>query len=348
MRRDGGRWFLHRRSLESRDFSQTKSPSYDGRVVDVQLLPDSIDVVAVDPVDEFLHLPGGAGDPNATETSFFGFNVPERNLNCLIHHRLHPPQALASGGVVLIQGEAGNAAFADYIDYHAFMPMPSGDLDDIVYPSGVRVQVVKPLELVELSYASPDGRLRFELAQEALMPAAGRPDGGHFAQAMRTCGEFVLDGERIEIDGYFTREHRWSAAQFKDDRPTQSLAWASAVFGPDLALHFSARDGKCLERGNLRWGYVRREGETRPLEAVWMRTGRGADGAAPTGVEVRLLDTVGETHEMTGETRARVPLNVWPSVIDQMCLMQFRLNGRKCHGDFRDLQHNSFLRSTRS
>lgn len=308
---------------------------------------DSLDVVAVDPVDELLHPPGDPSDPSAAETSFFGFNVPEHDLNCAIHHRLHPVPGLVSGGVVLIRGEVENAAFADYIDYRNFMPMPRGDLDDVLYPSGVRVRVVEPLERVELSYAAPDGRLRFELDQEALMPAAGKLGGGHFTQAMRTRGELALDGERIEIDGYFTRDRSWSSARPEKDREISPLAWAGAVFGPDLAFHFSAHDGECLDREKLRWGYVWRDGETQPLEAAWMRTGRRDDGAAPTGVEVRLLDAGGETYEMAGETRARAPLNVWPNMIDQMCLMRYRLNGRQCHGDFRDLQFNSFLRSTR-
>jgi len=316
-------------------------------VADAESLVDSVAVVAVNPADELLHPPVAPDDPTATEISFLGFNVPERDLNCAIHHWLHPVLGLVSGGVVLIRGEAENAAFADYIDYHAFMPMTRGDLDDVVYPSGVRVRVVEPLELVELSYAPRGGRLRFELVQEALMPAAGKPGGGRFTQAMGTRGELVLDGERIEIDGYFTRERRWSAVRPEDDRATAPLAWASAAFGPDLALHFSARDGECLEREKLSWGYVWRDGETRPLEAAWMRTSRGDDGAAPKGVEVKLLDAGGETYEMTGETRARVPLNVWPNVLDQMCLMRYQLNGRHCHGDFQDLQFNSFLRSTR-
>jgi hypothetical protein len=286
-------------------------------------------------------------DRAAAETSYFGFNVPERDLNCVIHHRLHPASGLMSGGVILVRGEVENVAFADYIDYQAFMPMKRRDLDCLAYPSGVRVQVVEPLEVVELSYAPPGGRLRFELVQEALMPAAGRPGGGRFTQAMRTRGELVLDGERIEIDGHSTRERCWSAVRPEDDRSTMPLARASAAFGPDLALHFSARDSDCLERESLSWGYVWRDGEMQPLEAAWMRTSRGNDGAAPKGIEVRLLDASGETYEMTGETRARAPLNVWPNMLDQMCLMRYRLDGRHCHGDFRDLQCNSFLRSTR-
>jgi hypothetical protein len=307
---------------------------------------NSVGVVVVDPADELLHPPQDG--PAATETSFYGFNVPEHDLNCTIRHWLHPVLGLVSGGVVLIRGEAENAAFADYIDCHAFMPMKWDDLnDDVVYPTGVRVRVLKALESIELSYAEPGGRLRFEVVQEALMPAAGKPGGGRFTQAMRTRGELVLDGERIEIDSHFTRERRWSTVRPEQDTPTEPLAWVSAIFGPDLAFHFSARDGECLDRNKLSWGYVWRDGETRPLEAAWMRTTRGDEGAAPKGIEVRLLDASGETYEMTGETRARAPLNVWPNVLDQMCLMRYRLDGRHCHGDFRDLQFNSFLRSTR-
>ena len=302
-------------------------------------------MVPVDPADE-LRSAAYPCDLAAAETSYFGFNVPEHDLSCVIRHRFHPAFGLVSGGVILVRGEVENAAFADYIDYQAFMPMTRNDLDDLVYPSGVRVRVVEPLERVELTYVPPSGRLQLELVQEALMPAAGRPAGG-FIQAMRTRGEFALDGERIEIGGYFTRERCWSVVPPEDEVATAPLAWVSAAFDSDLALHFSARDGNCLERETLSWGYVWRNGEMRPLEAAWMRTIRRNDGAVPEGVEVRLLDACGETYELIGETRARAPLNVQPDALDQMCLMRFRLDGRHCHGDFRDFQPNSFLRSTR-
>lgn len=316
-------------------------------MADVEPLVDGAGVAVVDQADE-LRPRSGADDPAAAaEISLFGFNVPELDLNCAVHHRRDPVLGLVSGGVVLIRGEAGNAAFADYIDYRDSMPMPSTGLGAVTYPSGVRIRVVEPLERLELSYAAPDDRLRFELAQEALMPAAGEPGGGSFTQAMQSRGELVLDGELIEIDCYFTRERRWSPTRIEEDCPGPPLARAGAVFGPDLALHFRAHDGEHLDSEKLRWGYVWRDGETRPLEAAWMRTSRGGDGAAPTGVEVRLLDARGETYEMVGETRARAPINVWPDRLDQICLMRYRLDGRHCHGDFRDLQSNSFLRSTR-
>jgi hypothetical protein len=163
---------------------------------------------------------------------------------------------------------------------------------------------------------------------------------------MATVGELILDGERIAIDGYFVREHNRDARRENGSRALP-VGCGGVVFGPDLAFHFAARDGAFLDRSKLDWGYVWRDGETRPLDAAWMRTGRAADGAAPTGVEVRLRDVDGETYELAGETRARAPINLWPNMIDQVCLMRFRHNGRSCHGDFQDFQCNEFLRATR-
>jgi hypothetical protein len=310
-------------------------------------LPGGGGVTSVEPTDEFLPAPDLSRCRRLAETSLFGFNVPEQNLNCTIRHRLHPVLGLVSGGVVLIRGQVENAAFADFVDYRNFMPMTGGSLDDVLLPNGVRLRVVEPLRRIDLSYASPNGRLRFECSQEAIMPAASEPGGNRFTQAMATAGELVLDGERIEIDGYCLREHSWTALGEEDDAALP-LGWAGAVFGPDLAFHFSAQDGRFLDSTKLRWGYVWRDGETRPLDAAWMRTGRAADGAAPTGVEVRLRDATGETYELAGETRARAPINLWPNMIDQACLMRYRLNGRCCYGDFQDFQCNSFLRTTRA
>lgn len=280
------------------------------------------------------------------EHILFGFNVPEQNLSCTVRHWLHPSLGLVSGGVVLVRGQVDNAAFADFIDLRGFMPMKGGNGDDLRFPNGVRLRFVDSPERIDLDYASADGRLQFRCCQKALMPATSEPDRCRLTQAMATTGEIVLDGERIAIDGHFVREHSW-AAQSNEDHSTLPEGRVGAVFGPDLAFHFSAQDGNFLDRSKLRWGYVWRDGETRPLDAVWMRTGRAADGAAPTGVEVRLSDANGEIYELAGETRARAPINVDPGMIDQICLMRFRLSGRRCHGNFHDLQPNSFLRTTR-
>ncbi len=311
------------------------------------LFGEGVGVVAVEPTDELLHPPSSPGDPDAAETSYFGFSVPERDLNCAIYHWFHPVLGLVSGGVILVRGEVESAARADFIDYRNFMPMPTGDIDDVTHPSGVRVRVVKPLEEIELAYSSADGRLSFELVQRALMPAAGKPGGGHFAQAMVTSGELVLDGERIEIGGSFTRDRSWSTPRPESNHEMPPLGWAGAVFGEDLALHFSAHDGDELDAAGLRWGYVFRDGETRGVAAVAMRTARGPDGAAPRALEVELRDSAGDRYELSGEVRARAPLSVWPNMIDQMCLMEYRLGGRRTFGDFQDLQFNTFLRGLR-
>jgi hypothetical protein len=334
--------------IEGLDFTPPLAPFYAGRVAEVGSFLDSVSGVAAHPADELLHpLSDHDDDPHAVETLSFGFSVGERDLNCSIDHSLHPVHGLVSGGVVLTRGVVHNAAFADYIDYRIPMPMPNGDLDDVLYPSGVRVSVVEPLQRIELSYAGQNERVRFELVQEAVMPAVSPAEGGHFVQAMHTKGELVLDGEQIAIDGYFTRHRSWSVARAEGNEPTPPLGRVSAVFGPDLALHFLAHDGTGLSSKNLKWGYVWRDGEPRPINAVWMRTGRGEDGAAPIGVEARLLDANGETYELAGETCARAPLSVWPELIDQRCLMKYRMHGRQCYGDFQDIQRNSFLRSVR-
>jgi hypothetical protein len=287
-----------------------------------------------------------SGEPTDTARSlFFGFSVAERDLNCVIRHWLHPGGTV-TGGIVAVQGQVANAACANFIDYRHRTPIPEVTAGGILFPGGLRLEVIEPLRRLQLSYASPDGRFSFRCEQTALGPLTPEPTADHLIQPMEVDGELSLDGERMRIDGYAIHEQRRSRRR-ETVALTSPLGRGSAIFGPDLAIHFSARDGRSLDRAGLDHGYIWRGDETRTLEAAWMSTGRGSDGTAPAWVEVRLADSGGEIYELAGETRARVPINLRFDLVDQICLMEYRLNGRRCFGDFHDLQPHSFLRTAR-
>lgn len=300
-------------------------------------------IIAPAPEDELLHAPADPADPTSSETSYFGFNIPERDLNCEIYHWFHPVLGIVSGGLFLFCGEKSYAQQSEYFDYRNYALLPEHGIAKVTYPTGVQVHVVRPLEEIHVTFAAPDGRLEFDFTLSAIMPAAGKEDGGHFTQAMRSSGEVTLNGERMKIDGFFTRDRSWGAPRPEDPYPIPPLTWATAVFDEQLAFHFVAHDNPELEDETVKWGYVHRDGETRSLRAMSKVTRRASDGIAPAAVEIEIEDDAGERYAIEGTVRARAPMTFWPNMLTHMSLFEYRLDGRIGYGDFQDIQYPHFL-----
>jgi len=296
--------------------------------------------------DELLHrdLPPDA-DYTLSETSYFGFSVPEADINCEIYAWFHPKLEVLSGGLMIYQGYKTLPGQADYLDYRNALPYPEGDLDDVHYPTGVRVRVVKPLERVEIDFASPDGQTRLELTCTSIMPPAGRADGKHFVQAMKCTGELVLRGQRYEIDSYFTRDRSYLLPRAEVEHPVPPISWIAAVFGEDLAIHAVGFDSDELDEKAVHWGYVWRDGELRGLRAMRKKTLRAADAVWPTGVELELLDSRGDTYLLRGTGRAMLPFPFWPNMITNLMLTRYELAGRVGYGDYQDIHFGHTLRA---
>jgi hypothetical protein len=111
-------------------------------------------------------------EEDLAEGLLFGFSAPEQYLNCAIRHWLHP-DGTVTGGIVLVRRQVANSAFADFIDYRHRVPMSDFGADEFRFPCGVHLAVVEPQRAIELSYASPDGRLTFRCRQQSLRRVAG-------------------------------------------------------------------------------------------------------------------------------------------------------------------------------
>jgi hypothetical protein len=298
---------------------------------------------------ELLHIaPQDPSDYTLSETSYFGFNVPEADIDCEIYAWFHPNLGVATGGIMIFQGYKTMAGQAEYLDYRNFLPMPQGDIDDVHYPTGVHVRVIDPLKLIKIDFASPDGQTTVDLTCRAIMPPAGRTDGKHFVQAMKCDGELVLRGERHTIDSYFTRDRSFLLPRSEEPHPVLPLSWVAAVFGDDLAFHAVGADSDEVAASALRWGYVWRDGRVRAVTAMRKKTLRAGNGIWPTGVEMELVDSAGETYVLRGEGRAMLPMPFWPNMITNLTLTRWEYDGRVGYGDYQDVQFGHSLRSVPS
>src|SRR5688572_18874833 len=80
--------------------------------------------------DEFLHPPVASGHYSATETSYFGFNIPERKVNGEIYLWFHPVLKMMSASVYIWTGLKSSTLACDYVNHHHYLPWPADGIAD--------------------------------------------------------------------------------------------------------------------------------------------------------------------------------------------------------------------------
>lgn len=310
----------------------------------------------IQPQDEFLHPVAPGAGYASTETSYFGFNIPEKQLNGEVYIWLHPALRVMSASVYIWRGIKRSTLACEYVNHFHFLPFPDDISDYTIAPLGLRIRVIEPLRQVELTCKDPERDVSFKLLQTAIMPPGGRPGGFHFTQAMKVEGELTLHGERFVVDGYFSRDRSWGQERHEVARFMPPISWMVGVFGDDLAFHVLAYDEPSTAPElaavfpsppagkGLIWGYVRRDGETFPVTRAPLVTVREPDGLAPRVKEMEVEDSGGKVHRIRGTVDARMPWQTWQNMNVYFCLTRWECGGRIGWGDTQDIQYNEFVR----
>ena len=307
--------------------------------------------------DELLHPAAPSGHYSATETSYFGFSVPERRLNGEIYVWFHPVLKVMSASVYIWTGMKASTLACEYISHQHFLPFPSHDIADYtIEPVGLHIRVIEPLRSVQIDLDDRARDVSFCCRQDAIMPPGGRPGGYHFTQAMRTTGWLNLYGERIEINGYFSRDRSWGKERREDPLPLPPLSWMVGVFDESFAFHALAHDDPGLSpewasafpsvsaAQAFAWGYLWKDGELTSVARASKLTRRDLNGLAPTAVELELEDVKGRRLSIQGTVQARMPWQTWQNMNTFFCQTRWDCDSRTGYGDLQDVQFNDFTR----
>lgn len=279
-----------------------------------------------------------------TETSMFGFNIPEHGIDCIIYYWHHPTQRTVFGGITIWRGLNDNQIETAYSDYRLAMPMPD-DITDCTYANGVTIRMIRPCEEFAISFDDPAQNTHLRLHLSAIMPAACRYNGGHITQAMRTKGELILRGERFAIDGFHTRDRSWGEARSEAHRDIPPVNWTVGIFGEDLAFHHLSFDNRRHrpewgerfaahgDTNNMIWGYVWDGGEIHGVRAVDQKTDYAANPFRPERVQSVISASNGRDYVITGQRIASTQVQCWPNMSGNFALMEWQHEGRIGHGD---------------
>lgn len=305
-----------------------------------QNYPDVIDgkfFSEMKPAEEFIQpVPPGA-NYEWTETSMFGFNIPEHGIDCILYFWHHPAMKITTGGVMIWKGRNINQVECEYSDYRLAMPMPS-DHTDCTYANGISVRMIEPLKEFHITFENPERNTSLDLRLHAIMPPACRHNGGHITQAMKTSGTLVLNGTSYEIDGYHCRDRSWNEARSEALLTLPPLNWTVGVVDDNFAFHHLTFDnpkyhpewaGKLPNpEPNCQWGFVWEDGQLHGVTACDQHTEVDPKTLAPVRVTSTLTATNGKSWRIVGGSDTITQIQCWPNMSGHFALMRWEVEGR--------------------
>lgn len=282
-------------------------------------------------------------DPWETETSWFSFNVPERNLAGWLYAWVRPNLRNCGGGV-FVYDDTGVAPWElPYFQYQHTQPLPAQrDLRDFQFPNNYAVKMIEPLQRYQLHYADRE-LIALDLQFDAIQPPHRFPIGqppfdksGHFDQAGRVTGILVLRGETIAIDCMATRDRSWGVRQ---DHRGSRLGYS---FGSG-----SAQDSFCVfalphkqdEQGRepVHHGNLVRNGEVGTITSGYRVVERDPATHYITRITIHARDDLGRSFSAVGNARSRM-MGAVPRGTTLNTLLHWELdNGASFHGEDQDV-----------
>ncbi|MGH9186776.1 MAG: DUF7064 domain-containing protein [Acidimicrobiales bacterium] len=274
-------------------------------------------------------------DPLWTETSWWGFTVPERSLGGMLYTLFRPNLGVASLVVQMWDADAVEPWRAPYARLFWHLPMPDTDLTKCEV-GGLSIERLDPLTVYRLAYHDGD-LVALDLEYRALAPPHEVPVGGgrgHFDQACHVTGTLTIAGEAIAVDAPALRDRSWYVRQ--DQRTLRAgYTYAIADNGEQLVVHSRAVDVDTDETVVL-GGYLTRDGIEADLVSGARRVESRRRGH-PDRLSIEATDAQGRAVVSTGTTFASLASQSTPGMFAWMSMCEWSLDGRAAYGEDHDV-----------
>ena len=174
------------------------------------------DPYAFRPEDDCYHLL--SDDPYETETNWWSWNVPERQMGGWIHAPYYPNRKTVTWRIFVWDGRGYDPARMAYYKKVEEAPMPDApDLRDITFPAGgYSLKMIEPGMKYDIHYADADRDFGLDFTFSGLHPPRrfepGEPpfiQTPHYDQLGRIEGTMRLGGEDIKLDCLSVRDRTW-------------------------------------------------------------------------------------------------------------------------------------------
>jgi hypothetical protein len=288
-------------------------------------------VTEASPRDDRFH-PPARDDPHWSETSWYGFQVPERRLAGAVYPLFRPNLGTCSLSVHVWDDGAHEPWRVRYARCLWHLPMPAGELDDCEL-AGLSLRCLEPLRRYRVQYADGE-RLALDLEYEGVVPPHALsvdPARGHVDQPCRVRGRLRLDGEEIPVDGYDMRDRSWHV---RDDLGSTRAGYAYAIAG-DRALHAMSFGD---EAETVVAGFWWCDGRQAPLTGGRRSVlARDPTRGFPLRVAIEARDGDGRDLRAQGTCLSRLAFQATPGMFAWMSLVEWDVNGVRVFGADQDI-----------
>ena len=315
------------------------------------------------PEDELLHpqMNAKVDHDGATETQYFGFNVPEENIHGYGYFWHHPKLGTVTGGVQAWRGSKAHHLASEIYDIRAYQKDSyiTDNIDHHKMPCSYQVDVIKPFEELRIQYRDDARDNAIDITYTALAPPAMLPDRKHFEQIMKTRGSITLRGKTYAVDGYNVRDRSWGEVRPQEPVAFPPSVWLTGVFGDDLAFNFMGTDHPSTEpdwqsvyqipdEASLKGGWVYHQGKYSRVVSAVKSTQRDPQSLVPLSHELELTDEKGQVFQLNGTVTSSAPTGFWANGKIEIALTRWTCNGpginqRTGWGDSQEVQWTDFV-----
>jgi len=289
--------------------------------------------------DDLWHSPT-SDHPHWTETSYWGFYIPERRLSGTIYNMWRKNLGLVASRVWLWDddGDLPNEVLYTKVAEHVTIP-DGADPTNFELPTGLSCERIAALESHRFRYADGDV-VTFDLVTEALRPptaafGGAAPGTGHFDQHIRVTGSIRLWGEELAVDCFSMRDRTWS---MRSDYLNLNLlnGYMHATLSADdcwLAMASSSppdTNDQAIAEGA---GCLVIDGRAAMIVGGHRRV-TGRRRGRPEQIEVQLRDSMDRTLEVEGEALNHLGALLNPAIFNWFSLYRWTYpDGRVAFGE---------------
>ncbi|MET0448603.1 MAG: hypothetical protein ABW004_09350 [Aeromicrobium sp.] len=269
------------------------------------------------PADDELHEPGSKH--SWTETSWWSFHVPDRDMAGWLYVQVRPHQHSTAGGAFVYEPGTTSPWELPYYAMFDHQKVPDGlDLRHARMESGVTIDVVEPGRVYDLGYRFRDqtdfvADLRFEGIIGPFPYRAGTPPfsaSSHWDQPGRVTGTIELRGETIEVDCYSLRDRSWGPRPEQWSRKGR-LSYAFGTMDDRtgfLAFCHPTGDDPFTDDETVTTGYLLADGEVSRLAGGVRRSVRDPRTRMVRSIDLDLVDERDRTLAVSGTARSAMTL----------------------------------------
>ena len=289
-------------------------------------------------------------DCSVTETWWWCFNIPERNLNGEIYFWRHSNLKTMSGGVWIFEGIKKHHLQCEHFNWRSFIPDPQIGENTLYAPElDLRINILEPMQRHEVLYRNPETDTSLHLTAQSVQPPVLRANNAHFEQVQRMTGTLHLNGEDLSFDCLSFRDRSWGEPRSETAMKHPPTLWAVGVSADGKrSFNFNSCDDPAhdalvasygLTSANaFKIGWIYSDGNLRKIVAMSKRTRRAADGLQAVAYDAEITDETGRTYSLTGEILAAVMWSPWPNMaayFGQLC--RWHLDGEPMMGEAQEV-----------